>query len=103
MEYEAAQYSALLLEEKEDKATVLYALAWSWFRQWEAFVQGKADPPGPIDNSHIATNNNGFKTPKKGSDYGQFSHDLWSFFKNTYGGGPEVIIKQFTRGPARAS
>lgn len=87
----------------DDNPPVIYGVAMLWFRQWEAFVQGCGEPPGPIDNSSIVTTVNGQKTLKLSSDYGQFSQEMWSFFLHIYGGGPELIIKQFTRGPSRAS
>lgn len=103
--YELSQYLALRQEfKRDDNPPVIFALSMLWFRQWEAFVQGTSpEPPGPIDNTPIVTNVSGQKTLKLGSDYAQVSYDLWSFFSSTYGGGPELVIKQLARGPSRAS
>lgn len=45
---------------RPDNPTALYALAMSWFRQWQSFVKSKeTQPPGPIDNSSISVNKGG--------------------------------------------
>jgi ubiquitin carboxyl-terminal hydrolase 20/33 len=47
-----------------------YAIAMSWFRQWQAFVQQKeSEPPGPVDNSSIMINKNGIHTVKAGMSW----------------------------------
>ena len=39
-----------------------------------------------------------------GSDYGPIPEELWQFFVNTYGGGPEVILHSYQRPvPAHSS
>lgn len=62
----------------------------NWFRQWQQFVRNKnCDPPGPIDNSSIIVQGQQDML-KPGSDYATISEELWQFFHNIYGGGPEV-------------
>ncbi|KAJ4429108.1 hypothetical protein ANN_26109 [Periplaneta americana] len=82
-------------QQAEESPVIIFAIAMSWFRQWQSFVRGKeAEPPGQIDNSSICTiNKNGQAVLKMGSDYAQLSEELWSFFRRVYGGGPEVVSR----------
>ena len=69
----------------------MFCLASSWFKLWEQFVLGHSrDPPGPIDNRAIVVTRNGVQTLRTGSDYIQFSLEIWLLFHSIYGGGPEV-------------
>ena len=52
------------------------------------------EPPGEIDNSRIAVSKNNVTMVKTSSDYGQLSAEMWKFLVDTYGGGPELILKQ---------
>ncbi|KAL0277002.1 UNVERIFIED_CONTAM: hypothetical protein PYX00_004437 [Menopon gallinae] len=104
-QYELSRYLALNQDFQQDEfPPVIYGLSMLWFRQWQSFVQNtNAEPPGPIDNTPIISIVNGQKTLKLGANYGQVSEELWNFFKGVYGGGPELILRQFQRGPSRAS
>ncbi|KAK4295896.1 hypothetical protein Pmani_031567 [Petrolisthes manimaculis] len=69
------------------------AISMRWFRTWESFVRGREqEPPGPIDNSSICTTKTGQPSLKLGSDYAQISEEMWCFFHETYGGGPELSV-----------
>ena len=59
------------------------------------------DPPGPIDNSLVASTRLLFhargSTPptfavKNGSDYGQLSDEMFYFLHEIYGGSPIVLV-----------
>lgn len=79
----------------EENPGVIYAISMAWFKDWENFVRGRTDePPGPIDNSAIATSKNGQTVVRMTSDNGQLSEATWRFLFNIYGGGPELILKQ---------
>ncbi|KAF7996250.1 hypothetical protein HCN44_001882 [Aphidius gifuensis] len=81
-----------------DNPTAIYALAMSWFRQWQIFVKGKdIQPPGPIDNTSIVVNVNGQKMLKPGSDCSQISEEFWHFLLSIYGGGPELMLQPCQR------
>uniref|UniRef100_A0A1Y1NCH8 Ubiquitin carboxyl-terminal hydrolase n=1 Tax=Photinus pyralis TaxID=7054 RepID=A0A1Y1NCH8_PHOPY len=55
----------------------------AWFSQWQNFIQKRTlDPPGPIDNFQ--------KLPGIANDYLEISEDIWLFFYEIYGGGPEM-------------
>ncbi|XP_025112391.1 ubiquitin carboxyl-terminal hydrolase 20-like isoform X3 [Pomacea canaliculata] len=100
--------SFIMLNEKfqaeENHQPHIYAMSMAWFRQWEAFVRGKTDtPPGMIDNSRIASYRGGQPYVRPSSDYGQLSHDMWTFLHNIYGGGPELIIRQRTLSSSSAT
>lgn len=73
-----------------ESCNTVYAISMNWFRLWQQFVRNKnCDPPGPIDNSNIIVQGQQDML-KPGSDYATISEELWQFFHNTYGGGPEV-------------
>jgi len=82
-------------------ADVLFCLAMSWFKLWEAFVTGRArDPPGEIDNRGIVTQtrrahgeSSVVQILRSNSDHLRVSPAIWNLFKSIYGGGPEVILK----------
>jgi len=86
----------------EENPRVIYAISMSWFKQWEAFVRNREkDPPGPIDNSKIASTRllchaHGSTPPtfvvKPGSDYGQLSDEMFHFLHEIYGGSPAVLV-----------
>ncbi|CAG5125310.1 unnamed protein product, partial [Candidula unifasciata] len=79
----------------EEHTAAVYAISMAWFKEWEAFVREKTDiPPGPIENNRIVVYKNGQPTLRQASDYGQLSRDMWLFLHRTYGGGPELIIRQ---------
>ncbi|XP_015122298.1 ubiquitin carboxyl-terminal hydrolase 20 [Diachasma alloeum] len=81
-----------------ENPTAIYALAMVWLRQWQSFVKGKeTQPPGPIDNSSIVVTVNGQKVLKPGSDCSQVSEEVWQFFLNIYGGGPELMLQPCQR------
>ncbi|XP_075227999.1 ubiquitin specific protease 20/33 isoform X2 [Lycorma delicatula] len=69
------------------------AVSLQWFISWNSYVKGWSnDPPGPIDNSHLATcSSDGSVMQVK--DYRQVSKDQWEFFHRIYGGGPEVQFR----------
>ncbi|KAK0088665.1 hypothetical protein PV325_011084 [Microctonus aethiopoides] len=76
-----------------ENPTAIYAVAMSWLRQWQNFVKNKEiQPPGPIDNASIIININGQKDLKPGSDCAQVSEEVWQYFLNIYGGGPELML-----------
>uniref|UniRef100_A0A3Q3JY46 Ubiquitin carboxyl-terminal hydrolase n=1 Tax=Monopterus albus TaxID=43700 RepID=A0A3Q3JY46_MONAL len=80
--------------QEEESPVAIYCISMQWFREWEGFVKGKDnDPPGPIDNSKIATNKNGHLTLKQGADSGQISEETWNFLHSIYGGGPLVTVR----------
>lgn len=52
-----------------------------------------SEPPGPIDNSKICTTSKtGQLTVKPGYEYIPISEDMWNFFIEIYGGGPELVV-----------
>ncbi|XP_062337065.1 ubiquitin carboxyl-terminal hydrolase 33 [Osmerus eperlanus] len=80
--------------QEEESPVAIYCISMQWFREWEGFVKGKDnDPPGPIDNSKIATNKNGHLTLKQGADSGQISEETWNFLYSIHGGGPLVTVR----------
>ncbi|XP_046884085.1 ubiquitin carboxyl-terminal hydrolase 33 [Hypomesus transpacificus] len=80
--------------QEEESPVAIYCISMQWFREWEGFVKGKDnDPPGPIDNSKIATNKNGHLTLKQGADSGQISEETWNFLYSIHGGGPVVTVR----------
>uniref|UniRef100_A0A7N6BKA7 Ubiquitin carboxyl-terminal hydrolase n=1 Tax=Anabas testudineus TaxID=64144 RepID=A0A7N6BKA7_ANATE len=80
--------------QEEESPVVIYCISMQWFRDWEGFVKGKDnDPPGPIDNSKIAVNKNGYLTLKQGADSGQISEETWNFLHSIYGGGPLLTVR----------
>ncbi|CAH2097700.1 unnamed protein product [Euphydryas editha] len=90
-----ADLHALFQEQERPRA--IYAISMQWFRQWQAFVRNKSrHPPPPVDNSSIVTKQeiDGGTTfvLKAGSDHAQLSEELWRFFTEIYGGGPEVRL-----------
>ncbi|XP_015586795.1 ubiquitin carboxyl-terminal hydrolase 20 [Cephus cinctus] len=96
MQYEMEVFQRL--NHNSDNPTAIYALAMAWLRRWQSFVRGKeTQPPGPIDNSSIVVNKNGQNVLKPGSDYGQIPEELWNFFINAYGGGPELMLHSCQR------
>ncbi|XP_028032864.1 ubiquitin carboxyl-terminal hydrolase 20 isoform X1 [Bombyx mandarina] len=84
--------------QEQEQPCALYAVSMHWFRQWQAFVRNKSpQPPPPVDNSGIVTKQDVdgvvTYTLKQGSDHAQLNHELWRFFVDIYGGGPEVKIR----------
>ncbi|MCL4119684.1 UNVERIFIED_CONTAM: hypothetical protein GTU68_039546 [Idotea baltica] len=80
--------------QSQDQPQVVYAISMRWFRTWDAFVLGRQpEPPGPLDNSSICFNKNGQLVLKPGSDYAPISREMWQFFFDTYGGGPELFVR----------
>lgn len=84
--------------QEQEQPLAIYAISMHWFRQWQAFVRNKThQPPPPVDNSGIITkqeiDGTTTFTLKQGSDHAQLSEELWRFFVNIYGGGPEVKLK----------
>ncbi|XP_028163916.1 ubiquitin carboxyl-terminal hydrolase 20 isoform X2 [Ostrinia furnacalis] len=84
--------------QEQERPRAIYAISMHWFRQWQAFVRNKTQqPPPPVDNTGIVTKqeNDGNTTYllKQGSDHAQLSEELWRFFTDIYGGGPEVRLK----------
>lgn len=78
---------------QEEEHHNIMAISMRWFRTWESFVRGREqEPPGPIDNSSICTSKTGQPMLKPGSDYAQISEEMWYFFHETYGGGPELSV-----------
>ncbi|XP_039749804.1 ubiquitin carboxyl-terminal hydrolase 20 [Pararge aegeria] len=86
------------LFQEQERPLAVYAISMAWFRQWQAFVRNKARrPPPPVDNRAIVIEQeiDGKTTYllKPGSDHAQLSEELWRFFTDIYGGGPEVRLK----------
>ncbi|KAK5648711.1 hypothetical protein RI129_003603 [Pyrocoelia pectoralis] len=55
----------------------------AWFSQWQSFIQKRTlDPPGPICNYQ--------KLPGITNDYLEINEEIWLFFYEIYGGGPEM-------------
>ncbi|KAL0861562.1 hypothetical protein ABMA27_009068 [Loxostege sticticalis] len=84
--------------QEQERPRAIYAISMHWFRQWQAFVRNKTQqPPPPVDNTGIVTkqeiDGNTTYLLKQGSDHAQLSEELWRFFTDIYGGGPEVRIK----------
>ncbi|XP_071548146.1 ubiquitin carboxyl-terminal hydrolase 20-like [Panulirus ornatus] len=90
---------------QEEEHPNIVAISMRWFRTWENFVRGREqEPPGPIDNSSICTTKTGQPMLKPGSDYAQISEEMWDFFHETYGGGPELSVMYGNPyGPTRRS
>lgn len=64
-----------------------HLLSTSWFSQWQSFVQKHTfEPPGPIDNTRKLLN--------VANEYIEINKEIWLFFFNIYGGGPEMLINQ---------
>ncbi|KAL6096626.1 usp20 [Pungitius sinensis] len=79
----------------EEAPAVILCISMQWFREWEGFVKGKDnEPPGPIDNSKIGVMKGGHVQLKQGADYGQISEETWQYLLGTYGGGPEIAVRQ---------
>ncbi|XP_026750439.2 ubiquitin carboxyl-terminal hydrolase 33 isoform X1 [Galleria mellonella] len=94
----AAFYDLHAAFQEQEHPRAIYAISMHWFRQWQAFVRNKTQqPPPPVDNSGIVTKQeiDGITTYilKQGSDHAQLSEELWRFFTDIYGGGPEVKLK----------
>lgn len=55
------------------------------------------DDPGPITNNTIlippSDGNSSPRGIRPNSDYAQINSTLWKFFYNTYGGGPEILLR----------
>ncbi|RVE45689.1 hypothetical protein evm_009659 [Chilo suppressalis] len=84
--------------QEQERPRAIYAISMHWFRQWQAFVRNKTpQPPPPVDNTGIVTtqevDGKTTHTLKQGSDHAQLSEELWRFFTDTYGGGPEVKLR----------
>ncbi|CAG9124933.1 unnamed protein product [Plutella xylostella] len=97
----AAFYDLHAIFQEQERPRSVYAISMHWFRQWQAFVRSKTrEPPPPVDNNGIVTKQetDGVTTfvLKQGSDHAQLSEELWRFFTDIYGGGPEVRLS----GPA---
>ena len=74
--------------------SIVFAISMRWFRMWEGFVRGRQqEPPPPIDNSSICVNKNGQPSLKLGSDYAPISEEIWNYFFEIYGGGPELCLR----------
>lgn len=89
--YELDAFSAY----KDETTSTIYAISMAWFRQWQLFVAGADEEPGPINNKTIAnqTDQPISRGVKPGADYAQINSTLWKFFYNIYGGGPEIILR----------
>lgn len=86
--------------QEEERPRAIYAISMHWFRQWQAFVRNKTQQiPPPVDNSGIVVkqeiDGTTTYTLKHGSDHAQLSEELWRFFTDIYGGGPEVKLRSF--------
>ncbi|CAK1543435.1 unnamed protein product [Leptosia nina] len=86
------------LFQEQDQPRSIYAISMAWFRQWQAFVRNKTrHPPPPVDNTPILIKQELEGTTKytlkPGSDHAQLSEELWRFFVDIYGGGPEIRLK----------
>ncbi|XP_073962986.1 ubiquitin specific protease 20/33 isoform X2 [Choristoneura fumiferana] len=93
-----AFYDLHAIFQEQDRPRAIYAISMHWFRQWQAFVRNRTQqPPPPVDNSGIVTKQevDGITTfiLKHGSDHAQLSEELWRFFTDIYGGGPEVRLR----------
>ena len=64
-----------------------FVVSEKWLQSWRMFISGQtAFPPGPIDNSGID-----MSRCKPVVDYRCVNQDVWSLYKEIYGGGPEII------------
>lgn len=78
--------------------TTIYAISMHWFRQWQLFARGMTtDEPGPVNNKTIVAPGCDTQQPirnvRQGSDYAQIDVNLWRFFHEIYGGGPEILLR----------
>ncbi|KAG7300924.1 hypothetical protein JYU34_015273 [Plutella xylostella] len=101
----AAFYDLHAIFQEQERPRSVYAISMHWFRQWQAFVRSKTrEPPPPVDNNGIVTKQetDGVTTfvLKQGSDHAQLSEELWRFFTEIYGGGPEVRLSGPPPAPA---
>ncbi|XP_053617981.1 ubiquitin carboxyl-terminal hydrolase 20 [Plodia interpunctella] len=92
----SAFYDLHAVFQEQERPRAIYAISMHWFRQWQAFVRNKSQPPPPVDNTGIVTKQeiDGVTTYtlKQGSDHAQLSEELWRFFTDIYSGGPEVKL-----------
>lgn len=85
---EMETFVQLSTEAHKQDTPLTHLLSVSWYNSWHNFVNKKSpESPGPIDNSKLNINdidsNEGVSIPE----------DIWIFFHNIYGGGPELRIK----------
>ncbi|CAG0912375.1 unnamed protein product [Notodromas monacha] len=91
-----------LYEEFQECDSSVYAISLPWFRQWQAFVKGRMfDIPGAIDNKQISKTVAGRQKSQLRhsfkSDFVEVSEDMWNWFRNVYGGGPAVLLKEIRK------
>ena len=77
------------------KVTHWFVIEASWLESWRNFVAG-GDRPGPIDNSSLVERDEeGRYRAREGllkaKHYRAVNHKVWSFFQDSYGGGPTLV------------
>jgi len=88
-------FEARRCEEKEfaarhdsEKSSVWYIVDIHWLESWRHFVNGRAGPPGPIDNTRLVTRESVETLREPVKDYRAVNDAMWNFFEQVYGGGP---------------
>jgi len=67
-----------------------------WLQEWKGFMTKDASYPTPIDNTRLVDKHSGKPNPdlKLIEDYRGVNYEVWDFWQNRYGGGPEIVRKQ---------
>ncbi|XP_044745579.1 ubiquitin carboxyl-terminal hydrolase 20 [Coccinella septempunctata] len=85
---EMETFVQLSTEAHSQDSPLTHLLSVSWYNQWHNFVNKKVqESPGPIDNSKINLNDIDL------NECVNVPEEIWLFFYNIYGGGPELRIK----------
>eukprot|EP00971_Amphidinium_carterae_P221378 4394991-Amphidinium_carterae.1 len=61
----------------------------AWVQKWIAFVQGKGQEPGPIDNTSLMQPDAG-SSLKPSKDYRGVNRKVWQYWQERYEGGPTI-------------
>ena len=84
------------------RCKVYCMISCQWLNKWTEYLYKKRDEryivkgnpdPGAITNSVLLEGTKCKQDLKKGEDYKLVSFYVWSFFKELYGGGPEIQYK----------
>lgn len=80
---------------KDIETPTIYAISYVWLKKWQRFVNGETmNLPGKITNEMIQSENSDtHRQSRHCSDYAQINSSLWKFFRDTYDGGPEIILR----------
>ncbi|KAK9883999.1 hypothetical protein WA026_004934 [Henosepilachna vigintioctopunctata] len=85
--FEMETFRQLTTETLNRNMPATHSLSVAWYTQWHNFVNKKnLEPPEPIDNSKININQIDM------NDCVNISKEIWNFFYNIYGGGPEILL-----------